>query len=238
MSELIAELKGVFFAFSEDTRVLEGFDLKIRRKDKIALIGANGVGKSTLLLLMTGFLKGRGHVNLFGKPLDKKQIPEVRKRIGLLFDDPDDQLFMPTVEEDVAFGPLNLGMGAKETKTRVNDSLKAVGLEGFNSHPIHHLSRGRKKLAALASVLSMAPELLLLDEPSAFLDPKGKHNLYKILSQLDAAQLIATHDLEFAKKLCPTTAVMGKGRILFSGPTTEVLNNRDLLKEAELLYDF
>jgi len=235
LAELIVDMHEFCFAYSEDRKVLKDVDLEVRPKERLALIGSNGAGKSTLLLTLTGFLKGEGKINLFGEPLNKKSVKAARQRMGLLFDDPEDQLFMPTVEEDVAFGPLNMGLAADEVDGRVAKALNLVGMSGFEKTLTYQLSKGQKKLAALASILSMKPELLLLDEPSAFLDPLGKARLLKILKSLDAAQIIATHDLEFAQKLCEKTAVIRSGTILESGLTDEVMKNSSLLKEAGLV---
>jgi len=201
--------------------------------ERVALIGPNGAGKSTLLLHLNGLLPDRPPstpaVTVDGLPVTEANLREIRRRIGLLFQDPDDQLFCPTVWEDVAFGPRQLGLREPELSRLVTESLAQVGLAGFEERLPHHLSRGEKRRACLAGLLACDARVLVLDEPTSDLDPRGRRELMALLSRLPVAQLIATHDLEFVVEICPRTIVLDGGRIVADGPTRRLLDDEPLM---------
>jgi cobalt/nickel transport system ATP-binding protein len=201
--------------------------------ERVALIGPNGAGKSTLLLHLNGLLPDRlpstPAVTVDGLPVAEANLREIRRRVGLLFQDPDDQLFCPTVWEDVAFGPRQLGLGEPELSRLVAETLARVGLAGFEERLPHHLSRGEKRRACLAGLLACEARVLVLDEPTSDLDPRGRRELMALLSRLPVAQLIATHDLEFVVEICPRTIVLDGGRIVADGPTRRLLDDEPLM---------
>jgi cobalt/nickel transport system ATP-binding protein len=199
----------------------------------VALIGPNGAGKSTLLLHLNGLLPdpppATPAVIVDGLPVSEPNLREIRRRIGLLFQDPDDQLFCPTVWEDVAFGPRQLGLSEPALSRLVAESLAQVGLAGFEERLPHHLSRGEKRRACLAGLLACDARALVLDEPTSDLDPRGRRELMALLSRLPVTQLIATHDLEFVVEICPRTIVLDGGRIVADGPTRQLLDDEPLM---------
>ena len=201
--------------------------------ERVALIGPNGAGKSTLLLHLNGLLPDRRPstpaVTVDGLPVTESNLREIRRRIGLLFQDPDDQLFCPTVWEDVAFGPRQLGLREPALSRLVAQSLAQVGLAGFEERLPHHLSRGEKRRACLAGLLACDARALVLDEPTSDLDPRGRRELMALLARLPVAQLIATHDLEFVVEICPRTIVLDGGRIVADGPTRRLLDDESLM---------
>ena len=228
-------MSGYSFAYHSGTPVLSGVDLEIAAGERLALLGPNGAGKSTLLLALSGFLSGRGRLEIFGKPVDGGSLSEIRAEMGVLFQDPDDQLFMPTVLDNVAFGPLNQGLDKEAAREQSEKALSYVGLAGFESKLAHHLSQGQKRLVALASILSMGPRFYMLDEPSAFLDPRGKGKLAALVRALDASILVASHDLEFVRSVCTSAAVLVEGRVVARGGIEAILEDRDLLGASGLL---
>jgi cobalt/nickel transport system ATP-binding protein len=201
--------------------------------ERVALIGPNGAGKSTLLLHLNGLLPDRPPstpaVTVDGLPVTEANLREIRRRIGLLFQDPDDQLFCPTVWEDVAFGPRQLGLREPALSRLVAESLAQVGLAGFEERLPHHLSRGEKRRACLAGLLACDARALVLDEPTSDLDPRGRRELMALLADLPVTQLIATHDLEFVVEICPRTIVLDGGRIVADGPTRRLLGDEPLM---------
>jgi cobalt transport protein ATP-binding subunit len=199
--------------------------------EKVALIGPNGAGKSTLMLHLNGInLPAAGTVEICGTQLTRKTAPELRRLVGLVFQDPDDQLFSPTVFDDVAFGPLHMGLQEAEIRERVAKALELVGLAGFEERLPHHMSLGQRKRAALATVLSMDPALLVLDEPSAGLDPRGRRELIRLLQGLPQTMLVSTHDMRLVAEIFPRTIIVDDGIIAADGPTSEILTDRDLLE--------
>jgi cobalt/nickel transport system ATP-binding protein len=200
----------------------------------VALVGPNGAGKSTLMLALVGLLKGKGTLRVFGEDLDDGNARRLRARLGLVFQDPDDQLFSPTVFDDVAYGPLYAGLPEAEVRQRVTRALSQVGLEGFEGRLSHHLSAGEKKRAAIATVLAMEPEVLLLDEPSAGLDPRARRRLIEVLRALPQTMLVATHDLGLVAELLPRTVVMDGGVVVADGPTALLLADDSLLERHGL----
>jgi cobalt transport protein ATP-binding subunit len=229
------------FAYPDGHQALFGVDLRVARGERVAVLGPNGAGKTTLVLHLNGILTGgRGRVSVAGLPVEGRTLPEVRRRVGIVFQDPDDQLFMPTVGEDVAFGPRNLGLPEPEVAARVARALEQVGMAGSADRPPHHLSFGQRRRVAVATVLSMHPEVLVLDEPSSNLDPAGRRELAEVLTALPVTMLMVTHDLPYALQLCPRSVVLDGGVVVADGPTRELLADADLLgrHRLELPYGF
>lgn len=203
---------------------LRGVDFKIGHGEKVALLGPNGAGKSTLLLHTDGLLlPASGEVVVCGMPVERKTLADVRRRVGMVFQNPDDQLFMPTVEEDVAFGPLNMGLDAGEVEMRISAAMRAVGAEGLRKRSPMQLSGGQKRAVALATVLAMRPQILVLDEPTANLDGRTRRSLMSVLSRIDSTCIIATHDLAMARALCTRAIVIDEGRVVADGSCAEVI---------------
>jgi cobalt transport protein ATP-binding subunit len=227
------------FAYPDGHQALFGVDLRIEPGERVALLGPNGAGKTTLVLHLNGILRsGRGRVAVAGLPVEKKNFGEIRRRVGVVFQDPDDQLFMPTVSEDVAFGPRNLGLPEAEVAARVATALEQVGMAGFADRPPHHLSFGQRRRVAVATVLSMHPEILVLDEPSSNLDPAGRRELAEVLEALPVTMLMVTHDLPYALQLCPRSVVLDGGQIVADGKTAELLADADLMARHRLELPF
>lgn len=236
---VVLEVRGLSFAYPDGTEALGGVDLTLGAGEKVALLGPNGAGKTTLLLALIGILMAQaGEVVVGGVTLTPDSLIEVRRRIGIVFQDPDDQLFMPSVARDVAFGPANLGLEAEEVERRTRRALAAVGLEGFGGRAPHHLSGGEARRAALATVLAMDPEVLVLDEPSSNLDPAGRRALVDLLAGLDTTQLIVTHDLPLALQLCGRAVVLNRGVVVADGPTAGILGNAGLMAANRLELPF
>jgi cobalt/nickel transport system ATP-binding protein len=221
------------YRYPDGHEALRGLTFTLAPGERVALIGPNGAGKSTLLLHLNGLLPDRApatpRVTVDGLPLVEANLAEVRRRVGLLFQDPDDQLFCPTVWEDVAFGPQQLGVAEPQLTQLVRDSLAQVGLAGFEERLPHHLSRGEKRRVCLAGLLACDARLLVLDEPTSDLDPRGRRELMGLLTRLPMGQLIATHDLEFVVEICPRAIVLDGGHIVADGPTLELLDDEALM---------
>jgi cobalt/nickel transport system ATP-binding protein len=218
---------------------LFGIDLSIRPGERVALLGPNGAGKTTLVLHLNGIhLPQQGRVAVGGLPVSKKNLKEIRRRVGIVFQDPDDQLFMPTVRQDVAFGPANMGVTGDDLDERVRSALEAVGMENAVDRAPHHLSFGQRRRVAVATVLAMEPEILVLDEPSSNLDPAGRRELAEILLGLDITMLMVTHDLPYALELCPRSVVLNEGLIVGDGRTVDILTDVDLMKRNRLELPF
>ena len=235
-SLLVADLA---FAYPDGHQALYGVDLRLEPGERVALLGPNGAGKTTLVMHLNGILRaGRGRVEVAGLPVEDRNLQEVRRRVGIVFQDPDDQLFMPTVGEDVAFGPRNLGLPEPEVARRVADALAAVDMAGVADRPPHHLSFGQRRRVAVATVLSMQPEVLVLDEPSSNLDPAGRRELAEVLQALPTTLLMVTHDLPYALQLCPRSVVLDAGVVVADGPTRELLADPALLAAHRLELPF
>jgi cobalt/nickel transport system ATP-binding protein len=227
------------FAYPDGHQALFGVDLRLERGERVALLGPNGAGKTTLVLHLNGILRGgRGRVEVAGLPVEKGHLTEIRRRVGIVFQDPDDQLFMPTVGEDVAFGPRNLGLPEHEVAARVAEALDQVGMADFAERPPHHLSFGQRRRVAVATVLSMHPEILVLDEPSSNLDPAGRRELAEVLESLPVTMLMVTHDLPYALQLCQRSVVLDRGTVVADGRTPELLADADLLAAHRLELPF
>jgi cobalt/nickel transport system ATP-binding protein len=232
-------IDGLLFGYPDGTQALFGVDLEISRGERVALLGPNGAGKTTLVLHLNGIhLPQHGSVTVGGLTVAKENLKEIRRRVGVVFQDPDDQLFMPTVRQDVAFGPANIGLKGDELEARVTTALEAVGMEDVVDKAPHHLSFGQRRRVAVATVLAMEPEILVLDEPSSNLDPAGRRELADILRSLDITMLMVTHDLPYALELCPRSLVMNRGLIVADGATVDVLSNDELMRANRLELPF
>ena len=228
------EVENLSFSYPDGHQVLHQVSFKISPGEKAALVGPNGAGKSTLLLHLNGILQGKGEVRVCGIPITEKNLNEVRASVGLVFQDPDDQLFSPTVFEDVAFGPLYMGLTQEEVHHRVSQALSAVGMLGSEGRISHHLSGGEKKKISIATVLSMNPEILVLDEPTAGLDPRNRRRLIHLLQDLPQTMLVSTHDIAMVAEIFARTIVIDEGRIVGDGPTEDILSNSHFLEQHGL----
>jgi cobalt/nickel transport system ATP-binding protein len=208
---------------------LRGVSLNLCQGDKVALVGPNGAGKSTLMLHLNGILAGQGEITIADMRLTPGNLPVIRAMVGLVFQNPDDQLFSPTVFEDVAFGPLHMGLPEDEVRARVDEALEMVKMSTYRERLSHHLSVGEKKAIAIATVLSMRPQILVLDEPSAGLDPRARRRLINLLRGFPITMLVSTHDMFMVKELFPRTVIMDEGRIVADGSTADILNDEALL---------
>lgn len=225
------EITGLGFAYPDGFQALRGINLRIEPGEKVALIGPNGAGKSTLMLHLNGINDPtEGRVVVAGIEVNRKNSRRVRAEVGLVFQDPDDQLFSPTVFDDVAFGPLHMGFPEAEVRERVRMALEAVGMAGFEQRLPHHLSIGQRKRVALATVLSMEPSVLVLDEPSAGLDPRGRRELIGLLRGMVHTMIVSTHDMRFVAEVFPRTLIMDGGQIVADGPTEVLLADEALLE--------
>jgi len=235
MSHHIVEVKGLRFNYPDGTPALQGIDFRIVHGESVAVVGANGAGKSTLLLHLNGYLPAKeGEIRIGDYPLTAKTLSSVRRTVGMVFQDPDDQLFMPTVYDDVAFGPLNLGLPLKEVEERVDHALSTVEALHLKHRPPYKLSRGEKRAVAIATVLSMAPDILVMDEPTSDLDPKARRHLIALLKTFEHTKIIATHDLDMVLDLCERTIVIYNGAIMADGPTYEIFGDDKLLARSHL----
>ena len=235
MSHHIIDIQDVHFRYPDGTRALNGVSLRIVHGESLGIVGANGAGKSTLLLLLSGtFLPSEGSISIGEICLTKKTVREIRKKVGFVFQDPDDQLFMPTVFEDVAFGPLHLGWALENVEKSALKALEQVNCLHLKDRPPHKLSVGQKRAVSLASVIAMDPDLLVLDEPSSNLDPRSRRQLIQLLKTFDHSKIIASHDLDMVLEVCERTIILGEGRIAADGRTQELLANEKLLKENGL----
>ena len=226
----VLRVRDLRFAYPDGHAALLGVSLEMCQGDKAALVGPNGAGKSTLMLHLNGILEGRGEIEVVGLRLTRDTLPVIRSMVGLVFQNPDDQLFSPTVFEDVAFGPLHMGLPEDEVRARVNEALAAVRMSAYADRLSHHLSVGEKKRIAIATTLSMRPSILILDEPSAGLDPRARRTLINLLRDLPITMLVSTHDMALVKELFPHTIVMDEGQIVADGLTMEILEDEKLLE--------
>jgi cobalt/nickel transport system ATP-binding protein len=232
---------GLSYVYPDGTPALQSVDLHIHPGETVALLGPNGAGKTTLILHMNGILMPqRGTVSVSGLQLDSDNVMEIRRRVGIVFQDPDDQLFMPTVRDDVEFGPRNLGLDGPDLTRRVEAALAAMDVADLGDRPPNHLSYGQKRRVAIAGVLAMEPEILVLDEPTSNLDPASRRELAAALKSLDTTQLIVTHDLPFAYQMCERSIILDAGTVIAVAPTRQILSDEDLLlrHRLELPYGF
>lgn len=237
-SDKVIAIDHLSYHYPDGTSALKEIQLEIVRGESVAILGPNGAGKSTLLYHFNGTLIGNGQVTILGLPLVKSNLKEIRRRVGLVFQNPDDQLFCPTVYDDVAFGPLNMGLDQEKVRHRVEQALEMVGLQGFERRSAHHLSEGEKKRAALATVLAMESEILALDEPTDNLDPVGSRTLIERIRQFNQTKIIITHHLPLAMDLCTRAIFLQAGRKVEDLPMDRLLENRDLLERFGFDADF
>jgi cobalt/nickel transport system ATP-binding protein len=231
LTDLAIEVKNLSYAYPDGHQALREVNLALRPGEKVALVGPNGAGKSTLLVHLNGILdKQSGLIYICGTELIHKNVERVRAMVGLVFQSPDDQLFSPTVFDDVAFGPIYQGLPPGEVRVRVDEALRMVHMESYIQRVSHHLSVGEKKRIAIATVLSMKPDILVLDEPTAGLDPRARRTLIELLRELPQTMIVATHDLPMVKELMPRTVIMDGGQVVGDGPTCEILANQLLLE--------
>jgi cobalt/nickel transport system ATP-binding protein len=246
-SQVCLDIRGLAYAYPDGHQALFGVDLQVAARERVAVLGPNGAGKTTLILHLNGILgahvgsgHGSGSISVTGLPVAKDNLQEIRRRVGIVFQDPDDQLFMPTVREDVAFGPANLGLDPDQIDERVREALAAVNMSEFVDRAPHHLSFGQRRRVAVATVLAMHPDVLVLDEPSSNLDPASRRELATVLRTLDITLVMVTHDLPYALELCERSVILSGGVVAADGPTRDLLVDRALMSEhrLELPYGF
>lgn len=231
MSHIHIDLENVSFGYEKDSQILRNITFTAHEEDSIGIIGANGAGKSTLLKLLVGLnLADTGSIRIEEIPIEKETLPKIRERIGYVFQDSDSQLFMPTVYEDVAFAPRNYGLPEEDVERRVDYALSAVHITHLKDKPIYKISGGEKKLVSIATILSMTPDIILMDEPSIALDPKNRRNLINILNQFDHLKIIASHDLDLVLDTCNRTILLTDGQIVADGETEKILCDKELLE--------
>ena len=228
------ELKNISYAYPDGRIALSDITLSVTAGERLVIVGPNGAGKSTLLMTLNGLYEPTGSLTVTGLPLKKENLPEIRRLVGLVFQDPDDQLFMPTVFDDIAFGPINMGLDEHAVAHAVEYALAMVGLEEFGGRLSHHLSLGEKKLASMAAVLAMDPKILVMDEPTANLDPRAKRYLVGILKELPQTLIVSTHDMNVANELADRVAVIYKSRLVALGSAASILSDERLLLEYGL----
>ncbi len=239
MTPQALDVASLTYAYPDGTLALRDVSFTVAPGERVAVLGANGAGKTTLVLHLNGVLGGGpGQIHVGGLRVEKANLRECRRRVGIVFQDPDDQLFMPTVAQDVAFGPANLGLSGVELTTAVDDALDAVGMRHVGEQAPHHLSFGQRRRVAVATVLAMQPQVLVLDEPTANLDPASRRELSQVVRQLELTVLIVTHDLPYALELCPRTLILNEGAVVADGTTPELLADDDLLAANRLELPF
>ena len=240
MNEVHLSIKNLSYTYPDGTHALKNVSMEILKGQKVAIMGPNGAGKSTLFSHFNGLTEPKsGYLEIDGKKMeyDKKTLLEIRQKVGIVFQDPNDQLFAPTVKEDVAFGPMNLGLSYEEVEKRVDEALTLVGMEKFKDKTPHHLSGGQQKRVAIAGIIAMKPEIMILDEPTAGLDPQGVDKVLDILNNLNKEGMtivISSHDIEMVNGFAEKIFVLNEGEILASGDKNEIFSNKELLKEAHL----
>ena len=220
--------------YPDGTTAVDRLNLKIQPGEHLAIIGANGAGKSSLILSMVGVIPGSGQIHVDGVELNKRNLTKIRKKVGVVFQNPDDQLFLPTIYDDVAFGPRNLGMDEESVRYRVEDRLELLHISHLRDKSALKLSGGEKRMAAMATVLTMKPDVMVFDEPTAFLDPKSRRNLIRVLQKLPHTMLIATHDLTFAAEVCPRCILLKEGKLFADGQVKNLLYNKELMEAADV----
>ena len=235
MSHHIIEVEDLQHIYSDGTIAIQGVSFRIHHGESVAVIGANGAGKSTLLQHLNGYLApSGGNIRIGDTPLSKRTLPDIRRTVGMVFQNPDDQLFMPTVYDDVAFGPLNLGLSTEYVEKRVLDALEQVGAVHLRDKPPYHLSGGEKKRVAIATVLAMSPDILVMDEPTSGLDPYARRQLMGLLREFKHTKIFTSHDLDMVSQLCERTIVLHEGLIMADGATEEIFRNDELLCTCRL----
>ncbi|MFH1594321.1 MAG: ABC transporter ATP-binding protein, partial [Candidatus Omnitrophota bacterium] len=231
MAKKVIEIKDLNYSYPDGTGALRDMTFDVFEGESIGIIGPNGAGKSTLLLHLNGILLGNDLIRIFDQEVNSDNLTQIRKKVGLVFQDPDNQLFMPTVFDDVAFGPINMLLPKNEVELSVEEALKEVDMLGSIGRASHHLSFGEKKRVSIATVLSMKPEILALDEPTSNLDPKARYDFMQLLKSIAKTKIIASHDLDMVLDICDRVIILDKGTIVASGATREILSNAPLLKK-------
>ncbi len=240
MRETVLETKNLNYVYPDGTHALKDVNIAIEKGEKVAVMGPNGAGKSTLFSHFNGLVEATsGSVEVCGKTIihDKNELSEVRQKVGIVFQNPNDQLFAPSVEEDVAFGPMNLGLSHEEVKQRTSEALKMVGMKGYEKKAPYHLSGGQQKRVAIAGIIAMKPEIMILDEPTAGLDPKGVEQVLNIINKLHEngmSIIISSHDVEIINEFAEKIFVLKDGQIIETGTPNEIFSNHELLKKAHL----
>ena len=230
----VIEAADLTYRYPDGREALRGLDLAVDHGERVAVLGPNGAGKTTFVYHLNGLLRGQGRLEVAGLEVGDGTVRELRPRVGLVFQDPDDQLFMPTVREDVAFGPLNMGETQAAVEARVHETLRSVRMEHAAERAPHQLSMGERRRVAIATVLAMRPQLLVLDEPTANLDPRARRELLEVLTTIERTMLVVTHDLPFAAQLCERAVILSRGRIVADGACAEILEDADLLAAHDL----
>lgn len=231
----LLKIKDLSFTYEDGNKVLDGLNLTAHDGESIGIVGANGIGKSTLMKLLVGlYLNFEGELEVAGHPVNKKNLSHIREHVGYVFQDSDSQLFLSTVEEDVAFGPQNYDLPEEEVKRRVDEALEKVHITHLRGKHNYKLSGGEKKLAAIATILSMEPDIIIMDEPSIALDPRNRRNLIGILNEIQALKIITSHDLDFIMDTCTRALLLDEGRIIADGDVKDILTNKELLEEHGL----
>lgn len=234
MNEKVVDVENLSYSYPDRTIGLKDVSFSVFRGESRAVIGPNGAGKSTLLLHLNGILRGNGKVKIFGEGISRKDLKKIRSKVGMVFQDPNDQLFMPSVFDDIAFGPLNAGLEGAEVERRVCAILRDLELEGYEKKPPHHLSLGEMKKVSLATVLVLEPEILVLDEPTISLDPGTRKSFIEILKKIKKTKIIATHDLDLVYELCSKVILIDKGEVIAAGKSLDILKNKKLLEAHSL----
>ncbi|MBR2557244.1 MAG: ATP-binding cassette domain-containing protein [Methanobrevibacter sp.] len=240
MTDIHLETKNLTFTYPDGTEALKNVNIQIKKGEKIAIMGPNGAGKSTLFSHFNGLTEPTsGHIEIDGEKIvyEKEDLLKVRQKVGIVFQDPNDQLFAPTVKEDVAFGPMNLGLDYDEVKKRITESLEMVGMTGFEEKTPHHLSGGQQKRVAIAGIVAMRPDIMILDEPTAGLDPEGVDKVLNILDELNKEGMsivISSHDIEMVNEFADKIFVLYHGEIIAQGDRKEIFSDKELLKKAHL----
>lgn len=234
MKKKIIEVKELSYSYPDGTPALRDVNLEVYKGETLGIIGPNGAGKSTFLLHLNGIFRGNGHVKILDMDVNDKNLKRIRNKVGIVFQDPDNQLFMPTVFEDVAFGPLNMNMSKDEVEKAVINALQKVDMLNAIKRISHHLSFGEKKRISIATVLSMNPDILVLDEPSSNLDPRHRRDLINFLKSLEITKIIATHDLDMVLDLCSRVILLDEGTVIADGEVMEILSNKELLESHDL----
>ena len=234
MNKKIVELNNLHFSYPDGTRALKDISMEILSGESVGIVGPNGAGKTTLMLHLNGYFTGDDHVLIDGLPVRKENLSQIRQNVGIVFQEPDIQLFMLTVFDDVAFGPLNMGLNEEEVKERVLRALAQVNMSGYEKRAPYHLSGGEKRAAAIATVLAMNPKILVMDEPTSNLDPRTRRQVINLLKGFEMTKIIASHDLEMILEICPRTIVMDSGSVITDAQTEKIFSDSELLEKHGL----
>jgi len=228
--EEVIRIDSLSYRYPDGQKAINGLDLVVQKGESVALIGPNGAGKSTIILHLNGILHSNGAVKIMGQPVTDRNMRWIRSKVGLVFQNPEDQLFSPTVFDDVSFGPVNMGLSEIEVRRLVKKALEEVGMSGYEGRSPHHLSWGEKKRIAFATVLAMSPEIMVADEPTSNLDPRAKWSLIALLNSLQMTKIIASHDLDLVASVCSRAVIIDEGRVAADGTIRDILTNNDLLR--------